>query len=97
MQGSFLGGTDSTIFAEKIREYLEGGTNKVILDLEKLDYMNSIGLGSLIAAYQMIGRTNGQLVLANIREKVALLLQLTQADKILLIAQSVEEAKGMFS
>ncbi|HKU94996.1 MAG TPA: anti-sigma factor antagonist, partial [Vineibacter sp.] len=64
---------------------------RVILDLGAVEFMDSSGLGAIVALLKRIGR-DGDLVLAGTRPAVRKLLQITRIDRILTQHATVDEA-----
>jgi len=66
--------------------------NNIIIDLSRLNFISSMGLGSLIQAHRKCRQKEGNLCLVNPQEAVARLLKTTQLDQLFSIYPSVEEA-----
>ena len=64
----------------------------MILDLSEVPYMDSAGLGSLVAAYTSGHKAGQRLVLAGVNERVLKILQITRAEHLFLMFPSVFEA-----
>mgnify|MGYP000103040008 FL=1 len=79
-------------FKEKLLELIKGGTQDVILDLEKVEFVDSSGLGAMVSALKATSR-NGNLVLCNITDEVKSVLELTRLYRIFDIASDLQEAK----
>jgi len=77
VSGKIMGGDETTLFHGKIHEYLNQGKKNVIVDLAKVDWMNSVGLGMLISALTAVKNAGGRLVLANI-DKIESILTITR-------------------
>ena len=71
--------------------------NKAILvDLAKVTYMDSSGVATLVEALQQVGKYEGKLKLANLRDAVKDVFDLSRLDKVFDIYESVEDAKNSF-
>ncbi len=71
--------------------------NKAILvDLEKVNYMDSSGVATLVEALQQVGKYEGKLKLANLRDAVKDVFELSRLDKVFDIYESVEDGKNSF-
>lgn len=81
---------------EKIREYLEKNVIQVVLDLSKVSWIDSTGLGELIASLSSTKNRGGTLVLSNIQAPVQSLLKMTNLTQIFEIFDSVEDAIARF-
>jgi anti-sigma B factor antagonist len=60
----------------------------IMIDLERLDYLSSAGIGALMAIQQEILRRKGHLALVRPAEKVQRLLQSLGFDRIFSIVDS---------
>lgn len=58
----------------------------ILVEISRVNFMDSSGLGSCMAAHKMVSGKNGMMVLAKPSEAVGKVLRLTHADKKLNIA-----------
>jgi len=77
VSGKIMGGEETTMFHGKIHEYITQNKKTFIVDLSKVDWMNSVGLGMLISALTTVKNSGGRLVLANI-SKIESILTITR-------------------
>ena len=68
------------------------GIKKVVIDLGGVKWINSSGLGVLMAAMTTLKNAEGQMKLANVTEKVESLLMITQLMRIFDTYESVDRA-----
>lgn len=94
--GKIMGGPDATLLHEKLHEHIEKGVKKVVIDLTKVDWVNSTGLGILISALTTMKNNGGQLKLANVTEKIHSLLTITKLVTVFDAHESVEDALSSF-
>ena len=66
VSGKIMGGEETTMFHGRIHEYITQNKKKIVVDLAKVEWMNSVGLGMLISALTTVKNAGGRLVLANI-------------------------------
>jgi anti-sigma B factor antagonist len=95
-KGKIMGGPDASLLHDKLYEYIEQNRKKVIIDLGKVDWMNSTGLGILISGYTTLRNHEGQLKLVNVTEKIHSLLTITKLVTVFEAYDSVEEAMRSF-
>ena len=62
----------------KIRELVDGGSKRIVLNMADLSYMDSSGLGELIAAHTTIITAGGEMKLLNLAKRVHDLMKLTK-------------------
>ena len=94
--GKIMGGSDSVKFFEQLGVWLEEGHQHYVIDLARVDWMNSSGLGILIRALKTIRDRNGSLKLASLTEKIKDILTITKLLVVFRIYDTVEEAVGSF-
>jgi anti-anti-sigma factor len=75
-----------------VDEALEQGTQLLVLDLFKVKYVDSIGIGVLAEAFQKVNSAGGELSLARANEKVKTLLKLTGLEQVIQVFSTIEEA-----
>ena len=72
--------------AAQIREsligYIDNGHKTFIVDLEKVDYIDSSGLGTLVAIQKRALQNGGSVVIKGLHGLVKELFELTRLDKV---------------
>jgi anti-anti-sigma factor len=77
---------------DAISEALKSGQAKVVIDMEGVSFVDSTGLGSVIAALKQIRSSQGDLRLAAPNQQVRVVLELTTLDRVFPYYSTVEEA-----
>lgn len=70
-------------FKEHIRVLAREGKVNVVLDMAGISFIDSSGLGALVASLQALRAVNGSLALAGLAEKVRMVLELIKLHKVL--------------
>jgi anti-sigma B factor antagonist len=70
------------LLRETVRNFLEHGHNRILLNLEGVDFIDSAGLGELVRAHASIRSHEGQLKLVKPSANVHNLLRLTKLDRV---------------
>ena len=78
LRGRLVAGDEAIAFRRWLTEKIEQGNTKAILDLRAVDYIDSTGLGSLVAAHSAFEKAGGALKLLNLSKRSAELLILTK-------------------
>ena len=81
----------------KLHEYLENNQRQIVIDLSKVEWMNSTGLGILISGYTSMRNHNGALKLANVTDKIQSLLIITKLVTVFETYDTVDEAISSFA
>ena len=78
-------------FKEAMRNATDGGAGPVILDLGVVDFIDSSGLGAIVAVMKHLGRDR-RLHLAALLPNVDRVFRLTRMDSVFAIHDSVDSA-----
>jgi anti-sigma B factor antagonist len=79
---------------EVLTELVEGGTTRIVVDLVDTTFLDSSGLGALIAGLKSARQAGGDLQVARPTPEVHSVFELTNLDKVLRARSSVEEVFG---
>ena len=95
LNGSVRMGEGAVALRNAIRNLVEQGKKKILLNLAGVKNIDSSGIGELIANYTTISRDGGQLKLLHLTEKIQNLLVIT---KLLTVFDSYDnEAEALNS
>lgn len=97
LSGKMMGGPETTALHDHIRGLMNDGISKVVIDLGGVKWINSSGLGVLMAAMTTLKNSEGQMKLANVTEKVESLLMITQLMRIFETYDSIDRAVAAMS
>jgi anti-sigma B factor antagonist len=78
-------------FKAKLVDLVQSGHERIVMDMAVLEFIDSSGLGALIAGLKALGG-RGEIVLCGITPRLLSLFQLTHVDKLFHIFDNVEEA-----
>ena len=91
MEGDLIGDEVGPIIAELVSDSVEAGIKNVVIDLEKVRYISSSGLGLLITLLTKMKNAGGELFLTAPSEHVKKLLLITKLNGIFTVVESVKE------
>jgi anti-sigma B factor antagonist len=92
VRGSFLGGKDIDEFRLKINQFIDRGTDKLIIDLGKVTFINSSAVGLLVSALISYTRRNWQIRLCGENKVVYTILKITKISVAFKYYDTREEA-----
>lgn len=67
---------------QSVKDRLESGAENFVFNFDDVDYIDSFGVGELVACYISIAKMRGRLRLMKIPEKIRILFRITILDKI---------------
>src|SRR5579863_673600 len=78
IEGRIVLGEESNSFREKVKGLLASGKKKIVLNLQNVTYIDSAGLGTLVATFHSARSQGATLKLANLGAKFKEVLQVTK-------------------
>ncbi|HSL47207.1 MAG TPA: STAS domain-containing protein [Anaerolineales bacterium] len=81
---------------EALGKLLQDDRNKIVLDLQDVDYMSSAGLRAIVKAYQAAKKNGGDLRLARVSTPVEVILRTVGMMQMLQMFATEQEAMASF-
>jgi len=78
LSGRIILGEESTALREKLKSLVAAGKQKIVLNMAEIGYIDSAGLGALVAAHLSAKNAGGSIRLCNLGDKFHEVLQLTK-------------------
>jgi len=86
LSGKFLAGSDGPYLRQKIKDFVDAGTRKLIIDFSDVPYIDSTGLGFLAGARVTAQNAGTRMVLANLNTHVQKILDDVKLSQFFVIA-----------
>jgi anti-sigma B factor antagonist len=96
MDGKITIGEGSVALRSAVRRMLEEGKKKILLNLARVGYIDSSGIGELVSSYTAINKDGGQLKLLNLTQKLQDLLTITKLLTVFDVYDTEPEALNSF-
>ena len=96
ISGEVMGGEDLIPFQETIHQSIQDGLVNAVADLSDVKWMNSSGLGMLMAGLTTLRSSDGDLKLACVSERVQRPMKITRLDQVFEIYESLQSAVASF-
>jgi anti-sigma B factor antagonist len=71
---------------------VEGGALKIYIDMQNLEYIDSSGIGIIINTAKLLRKRKGDLVIANVSEKIKDIFTVIKLEKFIRVYNSEVEA-----
>ncbi len=97
LKGNLMGMPETEELQSEVKAMLGQNIKKLVLDLSGVSWVNSVGIGAIMAAHTTMVNREGKLCLANVSEKVHSILIITQLQKIFCTFESLDEAINSLS
>ncbi len=87
---------NSADFRDKLLTAIEGGVFQIVVDVEQMNYINSMGIGAMVDAYNRVKQSDGALALVNPSKELSQLLKILRLDKLFKYVSTFDEALEYF-
>ena len=96
ISGKMMIDAKSTDLHKYIKDLIDKNQTKIVIDLGKVTWFASVGLGAILASYTSLKNAGGNLKLARSTRKIRSVLFFTQLIKVLEDYDTVKEAVDSF-
>ena len=96
LAGKLIQGDGSLLLKDKINSVLHQGSRRIVLNLGGVSYIDSAGLGQLMASYASVKREDGHLKLFNLGKRAKDVLAMTRLLLVFETFDSEDEAVRSF-
>ena len=97
LAGRIVLGEESNAMREQIKSMLAGGQKKIVLNLDHVTYIDSAGLGALVAAHHSARSQGAALELAHLGSRFQEILQVTKLLTVFEVHDSEAAAVRSFN
>jgi anti-sigma B factor antagonist len=96
VSGKLMGGPESDALRNEVKNLIDEGKRKFVVNLKGVPWINSTGLGALMAVYTSIQRSEGVLRLCHVSDRIQSLFMITKLLTIFDTYPTEEEAIASF-
>ena len=97
LNGRLTLGDASALLRQSLKDLVDGGKKKIVLNLGDVGYIDSSGLGELVSSFTTVRNSGGELKLANLTQKVNDLLTVTKLYTVFEIHNDEQAAISSFN
>ncbi|HKZ52321.1 MAG TPA: STAS domain-containing protein [Candidatus Acidoferrales bacterium] len=96
LSGKIVLGRESQALRERVKQLLEEGKKKILLNLANITFIDSSGVGALVSAYTSTRAQGGDLKLTNLTEKFQETLMVTRLLTVFEVYDNEADAVAKF-
>jgi anti-sigma B factor antagonist len=96
LSGKIMGGPDHEKFQTEIKTLIADGHVDVLLNMSKVSWVNSTGLGILVSAFHTLKKNGGQLKICEVSDRIDNILNVTQLKLVFETFDKCEDALASF-
>jgi len=97
LSGKIMGGDDHETFHSEIKTLISEGYVDVVLNMNKVNWINSTGLGVLVSGYHTLKKNGGQMKICTVSDRIDNILNVTQLKLVFETYDSEADAIASFA
>jgi anti-sigma B factor antagonist len=97
LSGKFLAGSDGPYLRQKVKDLIDAGTLKLMIDFGDVPYIDSTGLGFLAGSRVTVENAGAKMVIANLNQHVRKILNEVNLTQFFLLADSEAAAFALLN
>ena len=97
LSGKFLAGSDGPYLRQKVKDLMDAGTKKLMIDFAEVPYIDSTGLGFLAGARVTAQNAGARIVLSNINPHVRKILDDVNLTQFFVLAGNEAAAMALLA
>lgn len=94
--GRIVFGEESSLLRDEVKKAVAEGQKRIVLNLSEINYIDSGGLGTLVALHTTAHNAGGTIKLANLTKRVGDLMQVTKLLTVFDVRESEYDALESF-
>lgn len=95
-EGKIVLGDGDQELGEAVRQALERGARKMILNFSKVSYLDSSGVGELVGCYTAIKNAGGELRICGLNARISSLIRMTSLHSVFPVLDTEDDALADF-
>jgi len=96
LQGKIILGDECNLLREQVKTLLAANKKKIVLNLGEVSFIDSAGVGTLVASFTSAKAQDAELKMANLTKKFKETLQITRLLTVFEVYDSEDEAVASF-
>ena len=97
LDGRIVLGAEGDVLREKLQTLVREGKKKIVLNMTNIEYIDSAGLGTLVAAHLTAKSKGASLKLCHLGSKLQEVLQITKLSTVFCVCNTEALAVASFS
>ncbi|RQV96934.1 MAG: anti-sigma factor antagonist [Calditrichaeota bacterium] len=97
LKGKLVSSDDVEEMYLTIKDVISKDHKKIILDLKNVNWISSLGIGSLMRSLTTVKNSGGDLRLASVSQKIKKIFSITKLDNVFQLYGNLDEAIKSFN
>ena len=97
LSGKIMGGPDYEKFHSEIKSLINDGFVDILLNMSKVTWINSTGLGILVSAFHTLKKNGGVMKICDVSARIDNILNVTQLKLVFETFETQDDALASFT
>jgi anti-anti-sigma factor len=97
LNGKIMGGSETQRMCMHLKELIDTGAQWLVMDMQGVQWINSAGVGAIIACLTTLRKRGGDVRFANLHDAGRHYFHITKLETVVKIFDSVDEAVASFA
>jgi anti-sigma B factor antagonist len=97
LKGKIMGGPETQVMCNHLKDLIDAGAQWLVMDLQEVRWINSAGVGGIIACLTTLRKRGGDVRFANLHDASRHYFHITKLETVVKIFDSVDEAVASFA
>jgi anti-sigma B factor antagonist len=95
--GKIMGDTKTKMLCDRLKGLIDAGTRSLVMDFRNVRWINSLGVGAIIACLNTLRERGGDIRFANLHDATQQYFHISKLETVVKICASVDEAVASFT
>ncbi len=95
--GKIMGDATTQMLCDRLKELINAGTRSLVMDFRNVRWINSLGIGAIIACLNTLRQCGGDIRFANLHDATQKYFHISKLETVVKICGSVDEAVASFA
>lgn len=95
--GKIMGDAKTQMLCDRLKELIDAGTRSLVMDFRSVRWINSLGIGAMIACLNTLRQRGGDIRFANLHDATRQYFHISKLETVVKICDSVDEAVTSFA
>lgn len=95
-EGKIVLGEGDQELGETVGHFLDKGTRKMLINFERVSYLDSSGVGELVGCYTAVKNAGGELRICCLNARISSLIKMTSLHSVFVVSDTEDEALAGF-
>ena len=95
--GKIMGDAKTKMLCDRLKELIDAGTRSLVMDFRSVRWINSLGIGAIIACLNTLRERGGDIRFANLHDATQQYFHITKLETVVRVFNGIDKAVASFA